>query len=325
MSKKGGSAPKSPDPYKTAATDSRFNRLDTYGPAGGGTRYGYTDPQTGQFVQGTAPKGAQSAVSTVESPWEKAIREALQPASVDLTERLITDNVTNLPNAPRVQDRGTVADSIFNRTMSMMQPSIDKSNSRLLTNLQARGIPIGADAFNSAMGEQTKQTQDTISRLAMDADIQAGGEQSRLFGLDSAARQSAMAEIIAAMGGTYNPPNATPSGNATPVGYSSLVANDYASRMAQYNSDQQSRTGLAGTLGGLGAAMIGKSDILFKRDIREIGRRGAFMAYEFRYIWDRPGTARRGYMVQDVRRIMPQAVVRIGRWLHLDYSMLPEV
>lgn len=325
MSKKGSSAPKSPDPYSTAVTDAGFNRINTYGPAGGGTRYGYTDPTTGNFVAGTPPRGTQSAVSTVESPWEKAIREAWQPASVSLTRNLVRDNVTNMPDAPRVQDRGTVADSIFNRTMSMMQPSIDKANSRLLTNLQARGLPVGADAFNSAMGEQTKQTQDTISRLAMDADIQAGQEQSRLFGLDSAARQNAMSEIIAAMGGTYNPPNATPSGNASPVGYSSLVAQNYQNQMAQYNQDKQSRSGLAGTLGSLGGALIAKSDMLFKRDIRQIGQRGAFPLYQYRYVWDRPGVVRRGYMVQDVICIMPAAVLRIGRWLHLDYSMLPEV
>lgn len=68
-----------------------------------------------------------------------------------------------------------------------------------------------------------------------------------------------------------------------------------------------------------------KSDMIFKREVVEIGRRGPFPLYQYRYIWDRPGTVRRGYMVQDVIRIMPQAVVRVGRWFHLDYSLLPEV
>ena len=324
MSKKGGSAPKSPDPYNTASTDAQFNRLNTYNPAGGGTFYGYTDPTTGKFAFGTPPKGTQSAVTTVESPWEKAIREAWQPATVDLSSRLIKDNITNMPGAPRVQDRGTVADSIFNRSMSMMQPSIDKANSRLLTNLQARGIPVGADAFNSAYGEQTKQTQDTISRLAMDADVAAGQEQSRQFSLDSAARQGAMSEIMAALGGGYNPPSPTASGSASPVNYSGLVSQDYQNRLSQYQSDQNSRMGGASALGSLGAALI-KSDMLFKRDIRQIGRRGRFPLYQYRYIWDRPGTVRRGYMVQDVIRILPSAVVRIGRWRYLDYAQLPEV
>jgi hypothetical protein len=56
-----------------------------------------------------------------------------------------------------------------------------------------------------------------------------------------------------------------------------------------------------------------------------IGYRNGFPLYAWRYIWDRPGTVRRGYMVQDVRRAMPAAVQRIGRWFFLDYSQLPQV
>ena len=37
------------------------------------------------------------------------------------------------------------------------------------------------------------------------------------------------------------------------------------------------------------------------------------------------GTVRRGYMAQEVLRVLPRAVVRCGRWLALDYSQLPEV
>lgn len=258
MGSKGSKAPAAPDPYKTAQAEAQFNRLDTYSPSGSGVRYGYTDPSTGQFVQGVAPQGAQSAVQQLENPWEAAIREALQPASVDLTNRVIRDTITNMPDAPRVQDRGDVAKTIFDRSFSMMQPAIEKSNSRLLNNLQARGIPIGSEAFNDAYGEQQTRTQDTISRLAMDADMAAGQEQSRLFGLDQASRQGSIAELVAAMGGNYNPPSATPSGNAQSVNYGGLVGQKYQADMSRYQADQAMAGSTMATLGGLGGAMIMK-------------------------------------------------------------------
>jgi len=322
---KGSKAPAAPDPYKTASAEAQFNRLDTYSPSGSGVAYGYTDAN-GRFQRGVAPQGSQSAVQTIESPWERRIRETLQPASVALTNRVVTDNITNMPTAPRAQDRGTVAKSIYDRNLSMMMPGIEKANSKLLTNLQARGIPIGGEAFNDAYGEQQKQTQDTLSRLAMDADIASGQEQSRMFSLDQASRQGAIAELVAAMGGGYNPPSATPSGNAAGVNYSGLVGQKYQADMAQHNANQQSRAQTAGALGSLGGAMLMKSDRRLKRDIRRVGRRGGLNLYEYRYAWDRPGTVRRGFMAQEVLSVLPHAVRRIaGGFFAIDYSQLPEV
>lgn len=324
MGKGSSKAPAAPDPQKTAAAEAQYNRLDTYGPSGSGTVYGYTDA-TGNFVRGVAPPGMQSAVKSVESPVEKALRLALEPASLDLTKKIIRDDVTNMPDAARVKDRGTVAQSIFDRTFSMMKPAIDKGNNRLLANLQSRGIPIGSEAFNDTYGAQQRETQDTISRLAMDADVQAGQEQTRLFGLDSAARSNAMSEIVAAMGGGYNPPANVPNGAASNVNYAGLVGDKYKADLAQYQSDQQNKTATAGAIGSLGGALLMKSDRRLKTDIIAIDKRGPFTLYQFRYLWDAPGTVRRGYMAQEVIKIIPAAVHRVRWWFEVDYSMLPEV
>lgn len=258
-------APVAPDPQETARAEAQFNRLDTFSPSGSGIRHGWTNAQ-GQFVQGSPPPGYQSAVTQVESPWERSIREALQPASVDLTNRIIRDNITNMPDAPRVQDRGDIAKTIFDRSFAMMMPAIEKGNTRLLNNLQARGIPIGGEAFNDAYGEQQTRTQDTISRLAMDADMAAGQEQSRLFGLDSAARSGAIAELVAAMGGSYNPPSATPSGAAAGVNYAGLVGDKYRNDMAQWQNQQAQRNATMSTLGSLGGSLLMKSSRDWKND-----------------------------------------------------------
>lgn len=217
--------------------------------------HGYTDAK-GNFVQGVTPKGFQSAVQTVESPTERALRLALEPASLDMTNRIIKDNITGMPGPARVQDRGTVAQSIFDRTFSMMKPAIDSGNKRLLTNLQSRGIPIGAEAFNEAYGAQQRETQDTVSRLAMDADVAAGQEQTRLFGLDSAQRSNAISELVAAMGGGYNPPSNVPNGAAAGINYGGMVGDKYQADLAAWQAQQQQAASTASTLGSIGGSLL---------------------------------------------------------------------
>ena len=227
------------------------------------TRYPVVSPvKSGDYDFSTTPPSTIDPVvprdgqSYIESGPEQAIREALEPASVNLTNRVISDNVYNLPDAARVQDRGDVANSIFNRSFSLMAPEIERSNDRLLTNLQGRGIPVGSEAFNDAYGDQTRNVNDTISRLAMDADIAAGQEQSRAFGLDQAERSSAMSEIVAAMGGGYNPPNSSPSGAAASVPISQMINQSYQNDLNAYNANQKQRMAGASAIGSLGGALI---------------------------------------------------------------------
>lgn len=89
----------------------------------------------------------------------------------------------------QARDRSDVADDVYERGISLLEPQIEKSGNQLLESLQARGLPIGGDAFNDAYGSHTRETQGTLARLALDANIEAGDEQSREFALDQAGRQ----------------------------------------------------------------------------------------------------------------------------------------
>lgn len=258
---KGSKVPEAPDPYDTASTQAQFDRLDTYGPGGGGVRYGYTDAQ-GRFVAGTPPKGSQSAVQTQESAFERAMRGLMEPAAQQLSGKLINQNVGGLPGAPKVQDTSGVASDLFNRSFSLMAPGIEQANSRLLNNLQARGIPIGGEAFNEAYGDQVTRTQDTMSRLAMDSNLAAGQEQSRRYNLDAANRGRALSELAALMGGGYSPPAGVPSGAVGSAGYGAAAGQAYQNELAQYQSDQQARMGMGSTLGSLGSALVKSSAAL---------------------------------------------------------------
>lgn len=257
MGKKGSSQPPAPNPADTARAEAQFNRQDTYGPSGSGVRYGYTDAN-GNFVQGTVPpdSGYQSAVSYQESDFEQQLRSLMEPAATNLTRDIIGNSVNKLPGPAQVRDRSDVAGDIFNRNFSLMAPAIDRSNSRLLSNLQARGIPIGGDAFNEAYGDQLTRTQDTISRMAMDSNVQAGQEQSREYALEASQRDRALAEIAGLMGQSYAPASATPQGANAGVNYSGMVNQKYQSDMDAWQTGQQNQMQTAGALGSLGAALI---------------------------------------------------------------------
>lgn len=250
-----------------------MNRIDTFSPTGAGQQFGYVG-NNGQFVAGDVPDGRRAAVRTTEGANQSAIRQLLEPASVDFTKRLISDNVSGLPGPARVQGRGTVADDIFNRNFSLMQPAIEKANSRLLTNLQARGLPVGSDAFNDAYGAQTQQTNEAISRLAQDANIQAGQEQSRLFGMEQAQRQSAISELAALMGGGFQPSSAAPSASVPGLNLSGLVGQQYQAEAQQAAQQANNRNSLYGAIGNIGSAAVlakfAPAALLSTREAKEV-------------------------------------------------------
>ena len=213
-----------------------------------------------RFVEGVAPEGYNSATKYVESPTEKAMRELMEPASLSLAERMIDDNVTNLPDRAEVRDRSDVAQDLYDRSYSMMEPQIEQQQERLLNSMQARGMPVGSEGFNDVQGEFNRETQDTLSRLAMDANIRAGQEQTREYQTESAERQGAMAEIAALLGGQYQPPNPMPNGaGQSNVNYSALVGQQYDAQMANYQAKQQQRANTWGTIGSIAGGLIMKS------------------------------------------------------------------
>lgn len=264
MSKGGGSTPDFPDPIETLKAESALNRVDTFSPSGAGIQHGYVGAN-GRFQAGIAPDGARNAIQSVEGQNAQALRGVMEPASLRTAQNIITNNVNNMPRPARVQGRGTVAQDIFDRNFSLMAPGIDRANSRLLNNLQARGLPIGGEAFNDAYGEQTRNTQETISRLAQDANITAGNEQSRLFGLDQAQRAGSISEIAQLMGGAFSPNSAQPTGNVAPSNLSGLLGQQYGAQSAAAQQQASNKNAALGAIGTLGSALL-----LSSRETKEI-------------------------------------------------------
>lgn len=321
---KGAPPPKAPDPYETASAESQFNRLDTYGPTGGGVRHGFTNNQ-GEFKGGVAPEGKQSAQMLLESDTERRIREMLEPASRKLVRKVIGQNINKMPNAAKPQNFDRVADQLYETGYNRMAPTFEAENDRMLANLQARGIPIGSEAFGDAYSQQQRGVNDALSDLSMRATQMAGAEQTRQFGIDSARRQNTIAELTAAMGGGYNPPSALPSGDAASVDYGGMVQNKYNADLDMWKYKQEQTMNTASAVGSLAGALFTKSDRRAKTDIVLVGEREGLRVYGARYHDDPPGTMRICYMAQEVAETKPEAVGMIGPWLALDYSQLPSL
>jgi hypothetical protein len=67
------------------------------------------------------------------------------------------------------------------------------------------------------------------------------------------------------------------------------------------------------------AAMF--SDVRLKADITPIGKRGGHDWYNYRYLWDEPGTVREGVMAQEVMHTGAVSVHPSG-YLQVDYGAL---
>lgn len=75
-------------------------------------------------------------------------------------------------------DRQRVEDALMER----MSPSLEQDRSRLENRLASQGIRIGSEAYNSAMDDFSRQSNDA----RMSAILNAGQEQSRMTGMDAA-------------------------------------------------------------------------------------------------------------------------------------------
>lgn len=83
-------------------------------------------------------------------------------------------------------DRGRVEQNYYDRASSLLNPQFDQAEQRMVSDLRARGIPRDSEAFQREMDNFRRSKGETFGRLANDAVLQGGGEQSRLFGLSSA-------------------------------------------------------------------------------------------------------------------------------------------
>jgi len=236
-------------------------------------------------------------------------------------------------------DRNKVEDALFQR----LNPQLERDQAAMEQRLASQGINMGSQAYNSAQGQFGKQANDA----RYGAILNAGSEQSRLFqqamaqaALQNQARQQGIQErtalrtqplneITALMSGSQvqNPQfSQVPQVGIQPADYQGAANLQYQGQLAQYNAANQQNQAMMGGLFGLGSAGIGAavpfmfSDIRLKRDIIKTGKWRGFNKYLFRYLWS--DAVYEGVMAQEVEQTRPDAVVEIGGFKAVNYSVL---
>ena len=108
-------------------------------------------------------------------------------------------NVPQLPTLPTdfEDTRRQVTQSVFDRQLGLLQPEFTRQREALEQNLADRGLPIGGEAYNSAIDRLERQQGEQQQRLAQQADVAGGQEASRLFGQASTARGQLFREAAA--------------------------------------------------------------------------------------------------------------------------------
>ena len=108
-------------------------------------------------------------------------------------------DVPDLPQLPTDFEatRRQVTQSVFDRQLGLLQPEFTRQRENLEQNLADRGLPIGGDAYNSAIDRLERQQGEQQQRLAQQADVAGGQEAQRLFNQASSARGQLFREAAA--------------------------------------------------------------------------------------------------------------------------------
>lgn len=345
----GGSSspPPPPDPAATARAQGAANREAAIAQAelnmiNQNTPFGSLSfEQTGESEEGNP---LYTATQTL-SPEQQAIQDQnnqaaltfgqtanqqLNAVSGTLSQPL---DYSGLGPAPTLNEatRQSVADSM----MARIDPRFEEDRQRLDTQLANQGIVPGTVAYDRAIDELNRQRTD--ARLAVDS--AALGQASQLYGLEAAQRNQGINELIQQRSVPLNELSAMLTGSQvqaptfvnppqTAISAPDVLGATYGSYNGQlnaYNAAQQraaaNTQGLYSLLGaGLnaGATAYAFSDRRLKRDIQRVGTLNSMGVYAFRYVWGGPQMI--GLMADEVRRVKPHAVKRIGGYDAVNYA-----
>jgi hypothetical protein len=178
--------------------------------------------------------------------------------------------------------------------------------------------------FNNAAGQQ-----EFDNRLT-GAGFNNAAAASR-FGLGMQQRAGAVNEMNSLLNGSQMPqPGFMPTQNpqVPTTDMAGLINNQYQGNLANWQQGQQNRQSMMGGLFGLGAAgLMAFSDERLKENIEPLGEVPVdtpageqdvpVYSYEYKFA---PGVKQVGVMAQELRKVRPDAVVPMGKYLAVDYA-----
>ncbi len=310
----GKSAPKAPDPAKTAAAQGQWNsftaqqqqamnQTNQVSPWGTLT-YDQTGSQTIIDPNGKAVQVPRYTATTALTPEQQKIYDQSQQADINLSQiaNQQSAKVGELLNDPFSFNNSDAEQWAYDLASPRILKQQQQNQASLETQLVNAGIRRGTPQWDAEMSRLTNANSDQLNQLALTG-------RSQAFSEALAQRNQPLNEIIGLMSGTQiQNPNATfaqtPQSSVAGVDYTGLVNQKYQGELQQYNAGM-------GALGGLfgGVASI-FSDRRLKKDIKRIGTlENGLPWYEFRYVWDEDESpVKYGVMSDEVREIRPHAI-----------------
>lgn len=310
----GKSAPKAPDPWKTAQAQAHFNKQTAITEAEMAMTNQYNPWGSVEYEQrGTSAEGNPLySQTTTLSPEQQAIFNQSQQAE---------GNMAGLA----AQQSGMLKDYLGDRfqfdnsdaeqwAYDLASPRIlqqqGQSEDSLRSILANKGIREGSAAWNAEMQRMTNANTDQLNQLALTGRGQAFNEAL-------ATRNQPINEITALLSGSQVSNPAQMSGPTPQVGvggvdYTGLVNQQYQGQLANHQNK-------LGGLFGIGSSIAGAipwSDERLKTDIKRVGQTDAGTPiFTYRYKWG--GPIHMGVMAQDVP---DAAVMTDSGYMRVDYS-----
>jgi hypothetical protein len=347
--KKGGKAPKAPDPnvvsqaqtqsnQETAAYNAALNRTNTYTPAGSSEFTVTGTDASGAPIYRQDVKLAPDAQALYDQ--QMAQSRQLGNTAQNMMGRVDASMATPLDTSRAPQlfgaddllgARQQTQDALYNRQAAYLDPQWQQREEQFRTRMANSGITEGNEAWQNAKFDEDRARSFDYGQ-ARDSSI-AGALPEMAFLSDTARgnRAMTMQELYAERALPLNEFNALRSSSQVDMpqfdgaagvtmgntDVSGNMWNAYQAQMDRYNAQQAGSNNLMSGVFGLGAAALSNpaimafSDERLKENVEQVGRLpGGPNLYEYEMKGD-PSDARQvGVMAQEVERTQPDAVVR---------------
>lgn len=318
-------APDPPDPVRVAEAQAGYNAETArtqyqLGATNQVTPYGnLTYNQIGEWEDGTPRFEATTSLS----PEQQGLFDRLTRAQTQFGD-IANDQlgrVSETLSSPFSIDEAA-GRQIADMQRQFLDPEWGRRQDNLEATLAARGLNPGSEQY-AARSQEFGDARDRAYD-AMYLNARQQGVQEAL-----AERNQPLTELTSMLGMTQpqSPQfQSTPQPGVAPVDYTGLVQSNYQNELANHNAMMGGLFGIPTAIAG-GWARAGfpmPSDRRLKTDIGRVGDdpRG-FGIYNFRYLWDDPGTHRVGVMADEVASIVPEAVsMHPAGFAMVDYGAL---
>lgn len=198
------SAPRPPDPYATAGAQTqmnrdaliesaRLNRYNTYSPFGNVTwdRPNNNPASWSQRISLSPSQQTQLAQ-------QNQVATGLGDLAVNQLRQIPRDQFS-LEGVPELrtdfsEQAGELERATYDRAMQLMEPGFQEQERRLQTQLATQGLPVGSEAYTTEMDRYGRGRREAELAAALESVGRGRQEQSRLFGMNQAARQQGISD-----------------------------------------------------------------------------------------------------------------------------------